>query len=315
MTTNGKEVLRVENLTRSFGDLVAVNDLSFSLMEGDIFGFIGPNGAGKTTTIRMLATLLEPDKGEAGLYGVDLFRDPEGARKYLGYMPDIYGIYGDLTVWEYVDFFAAAYGVERHRRAKLVEDSLYLTDLLHKKDHFTRALSKGMKQRLCLAKTLSHDPSFLLLDEPASGLDPRARIEMRELLKELTKMGKTIMISSHILPELAELCNKIGIIEAGNLLAFGTVEEIMHRMLPKTILSIKVSSDPEEAVEVLKKLKTIGDANIVDSGIEAEYIGEEGRTDEIIFQLVTQGVRVRSLNEITADLEDVFMKITKGEVQ
>ncbi|PIY39748.1 MAG: multidrug ABC transporter ATP-binding protein, partial [Armatimonadetes bacterium CG_4_10_14_3_um_filter_66_18] len=236
-------MVRIENLTKEYRKLRAVDDLSLTIEEGDAFGFIGPNGAGKTTTIRVLATLLAPTSGEAYIDSVSVTKEPAKVRNLVGYMPDFFGVYDDVKAWEYLDFFAAAHRVPAARRKRVIEDVLELTDLTGKRDAFVDDLSRGMKQRLCLAKTLLHDPKVLLLDEPASGLDPRARIELRELLKELRKMGKTIFISSHILPELAEFCNRIGILEQGKLVVSGPVHEIAAKVRTRNALEIGVCSD------------------------------------------------------------------------
>ncbi|NCO96083.1 MAG: ABC transporter ATP-binding protein, partial [Armatimonadetes bacterium] len=239
-------MVRIENLTKEYRKLRAVDDLSLTIEEGDAFGFIGPNGAGKTTTIRVLATLLAPTSGEAYIDSVSVTKEPAKVRNLVGYMPDFFGVYDDVKAWEYLDFFAAAHRVPAARRKRVIEDVLELTDLTGKRDAFVDDLSRGMKQRLCLAKTLLHDPKVLLLDEPASGLDPRARIELRELLKELRKMGKTIFISSHILPELAEFCNRIGILEQGKLVVSGPVHEIAAKVRTRNALEIGVCSDAQE---------------------------------------------------------------------
>src|SRR2546423_7390294 len=233
-------MIQIRNLRKEYKDLVAVKNLSLDLNAGDIFGFIGPNGAGKTTTIKMLATLLTPTSGVAYVDGIDVVRNPEAVRSVVGYMPDFFGVYDDIKVWEYLDFFAAAYRIPRPKRPQIIDDVLTLTDLNVKKDSYVESLSRGMKQRLCLAKTLVHDPKVLLLDEPASGLDPRARIEIKELLKELKAMGKTIIISSHILPELADFCNKIGIIEKGEMIVSGDVNEIIRQVRGAHTLEIKI---------------------------------------------------------------------------
>src|SRR6266849_230112 len=240
-------VIQIRHLRKEYKDLVAVKDLNLELEQGDIFGFIGPNGAGKTTTIKMLATLLIPTAGTALVNGIDVVRHPEQIRSIVGYMPDFFGVYDDIKVWEYLDFFAAAYRVPKNKRPQIIDDVLTLTDLNVKKDSYVESLSRGMKQRLCLAKTLVHDPKVMLLDEPASGLDPRARIEIRELLKELKSMGKTIIISSHILPELADFCNKIGIIEQGELVVSGEVQAIMQQVSGARVYEWKVAEYPDGA--------------------------------------------------------------------
>ena len=225
-------MLEVKNLRKEYAGLTAVKGISFTLKPGDIFGFIGSNGAGKTTTIRMISTLLEPTAGTAILNGADIRKDPMEVRRMLGYMPDFFGLYDDVKVWEYLDFFAAIYQVPVKQRTEVIDNVLELTDLTVKKGAFVQSLSRGMQQRLCLARCLVHDPALLLLDEPASGLDPRARAELKELIAELGRMGKIVIVSSHILPELADFCNTVGIIEKGELLAFGPVHQIVSEMQP-----------------------------------------------------------------------------------
>src|ERR1044071_5605790 len=236
-------MIQIQHLRKEYKELVAVKDLNLELEAGDIFGYIGPNGAGKTTTIKMLATLLTPTAGTAYVDGIDVVRNPEEVRGIVGYMPDFFGVYDDIKVWEYLDFFAAAYRIPKEKRPQIIDDVLTLTDLNVKKDAYVESLSRGMKQRLCLAKTLVHDPKVLLLDEPASGLDPRARTEIKERLKELKAMGKTIIVSSHILPELADFCNKIGIIEKGQMVVSGEVEAIMKQVRGGPVLQIRIYDD------------------------------------------------------------------------
>src|SRR5579875_2633598 len=232
--------------------LHAVKGIDLELEQGDIFGFIGPNGAGKTTTLKILATLLPPTAGTALIAGHDVVTEPDAVREVIGYMPDFFGVYDDIKVWEYLDFFAAAYRIPKARRAGIIDDVLALTDLTVKKDSYVEELSTGMKQRLCLAKTLIHDPKVLLLDEPAAGLDPRARIEIKELFKELRAMGKTIVISSHILPELADFCNHVGIIERGRMLISGSVTEVMNQVSGGRMLIVRLLGDAESAVRLLE---------------------------------------------------------------
>src|ERR1051325_3334352 len=258
-------MIQIRHLRKQYKDLVALRDLNLELDSGDIFGFIGPNGAGKTTTIKMLATLPTPTSGRAMVDGIDVVRYPEQVRGIVGYMPDFFGVYDDIKVWEYLDFFAAAYRIPKNKRPQIIDDVLTLTDLNVKKDAYVESLSRGMKQRLCLAKTLVHDPKFLLLDEPASGLDPRARIEIKELLKELKAMGKTIIVSSHILPELSDFCNKIGIIEQGELIVSGDVQEIMRQVTGGQMLDVRVVEEElERAFAFLKTLPTVRAVRIVD---------------------------------------------------
>lgn len=307
-------MLRIENLTKQYGKLTAVNELNLELKAGDIMGFIGPNGAGKTTTIKMVSTLLKPTSGTVYVDGIDVSADPELVRPLLGYMPDSFGLYEDVKVWEYLDFFAAAYRVPRPKRMGTIDDILELTDLTVKKDSFVSDLSRGMQQRLLLAKTLIHDPKLLLLDEPASGLDPRARIEIKELLKELRKMGKTILISSHILPELADFCNKIAVIEQGKLVVSGDVESIMNQCRGGAVLQIKLLERSEEAVDMLNALHAVRGAKIDDGYIFATYIGNPGEEYLILEALVRNGHKVQSFCELEMDLEDIFLKVTRGAV-
>jgi len=307
-------MLRTVGLRREFGDLVAVNDLSIELEPGDIMGFIGPNGAGKTTTIKMIATLLRPTAGTAYVDGLDVLEQRDEVRKRIGYMPDFFGVYEDVKVWEYLDFFAAAYRMPRSIRRQAISDVLELTDLTGKVDSLVESLSRGMKQRLCLAKTLLHDPKLLLLDEPASGLDPRARIEIKELLKELRAMGKTILISSHILPELADFCNKITIIEKGELVVTGDVEEIMRQARGGKMLEIRLVDRWEEAAAFLAGLPNVFDPEPKNGVIVARYASDQDDVHEVLTALVTNGFRVNSFRESDIDLEDVFMKVTEGIV-
>lgn len=306
----------IQHLRKEYSNnLVAVKDLSLHLERGDIFGFIGPNGAGKTTTIKMLATLLRPTSGRAYIDGVDVTREPERVRGIIGYMPDNFGVYDDIKVWEYLDFFAAAYKIPRDKRPRIIDDVLELTDLTVKKDSYVEELSRGMKQRLCLAKTLVHDPQVLLLDEPASGLDPRARIEIKELLKELKNMGKTIIISSHILPELSDFCNKIGIIEQGELIVSGDVAEIMRQVTGGLTLDIRtVAEDQPQAMTLLQGLSQVRGVRIVDGDLKVDYAGDPDHTYEVLTALVRQGIRIRSFTEEQTDLEDIFMRVTRGVV-
>ncbi len=308
-------MLRTENLTKRYNGLTAVSDLSLHLEAGDIMGFIGPNGAGKTTTIRMVASLLKPTSGTAFVDGIDVLENPEEIRPMIGYMPDFFGMYDDVLVWEYLDFFAAAYRIPAPRRAGIIDEVLELTYLTIKKRKFVAHLLRGMQQRLCLAKTLLHDPKLLLLDEPASGLDPRARIEIKELLKELRKMGKTILISSHILPELADFCNKIAIIEQGKLVVSGDVNEIMAQCRSGICLKIRVVEREQEAIGCLAGLETISDARLEDGCIMATYVGETGEQYAVLEALTSRGFKVRSFDEADLDLEDVFLKVTRGAVQ
>ena len=308
-------MLEVQHLRKEYRNLTAVKDLSFRLEQGDIFGFIGPNGAGKTTTIKILATLLRPTAGRATIDGMDVVRDPEAVRGIIGYMPDFFGVYDDIKVWEYLDFFAAAYKIPRAKRPGIIDDVLELTDLSIKKEAYVEELSRGMKQRLCLAKTLIHDPKVLLLDEPASGLDPRARIEIKELLKELKSMGKTIIISSHILPELADFCNKIGIIEQGELVVSGEVQAIMQQVSGARVYELKVAEDPDGAAGMLEARPDVRGVKPIDGALKIDYIGDPGEIHQLLRDLLVAGFKVQSFSEQETDLEDIFMRVTRGAVQ
>ncbi|HJZ47416.1 MAG TPA: ABC transporter ATP-binding protein [Roseiflexaceae bacterium] len=252
-------IVETRDLTRRFGSMVALDQLNLEIPQGAIFGFIGPNGAGKTTTMRILTTLLPPSGGEAWVGGHSVLKDPTGVRKVVGFMPDFFGVYDNMKVWEYLDFFGRSYGVAASRRATMIGELLNLVDLGHKREEFVMTLSRGMKQRLSLARTMIHDPALLILDEPASGLDPRARIELRELLKELRALGKTVMISSHILTELAEMCTHIAIIERGHLLAAGDVQTILRSLQPHRTLELRVLEGADRAQALLRDYKGILD--------------------------------------------------------
>jgi len=307
-------MLTLVHLRKDYKNVTAVKDLSFHLDPGDVFGFIGPNGAGKTTTIRICATLLQPTSGAVYVDGLDVTARPTEVRGIIGYMPDFFGVYDDVMVWEYLDFFAAAYRIPRPRRQAAINDVLELTDLTGRRDAYLEELSRGMKQRLCLAKTLLHDPKVLLLDEPASGLDPRARIEMKELLKELKAMGKTIFISSHILPELADFCNKIGIIEQGELVVSGDVEEIMRRVQGGKALSIEVDQGTDRAIALLSACPNIKGVRQEGASIIAEFATDDVDQSQILRLLIEQGLRVKSFSETRVGLEDIFMRVTRGIV-
>ncbi len=309
-------MIEVNNLVKHFKRVKAVDGISFRVEEGDIYGFIGPNGAGKTTTIKMLATLLLPTGGTASVGGYDVVTESDKVRQLLGYMPDYFGVYNDLKVWEYLDFFAAAYKIPRTRRTGIIDDVLNLTDLVVKKDAFVAELSKGMKQRLCLARTLIHNPKVLILDEPASGLDPRARIEMRELLKELKNMGKTIFISSHILTELSDFCNKVGIIEAGRMVVSGDVDEILKAVSHGQLLVVRVpKGETAGAIKALESMPLVLEVFAKDDDeVEFHFDGGEAERPQLMKHLVNSGVNVLSVHDSVNSLEDIFMKVTKGQV-
>ncbi|MFQ5593757.1 MAG: ATP-binding cassette domain-containing protein, partial [Anaerolineae bacterium] len=306
--------IETTNLTRQFNGLTAVDNLNLRIEAGTLYGFIGPNGAGKTTTLRLLAGLLEPTAGDIRLAGEDIRRNPEVARWLVGYMPDFFGVYDDMKVWEYLDFFGRCYSLPAVRRMRLLDELLALVDLDGKRDDYVENLSRGMRQRLCLAHALVHDPEILLLDEPASGLDPRARVEIRELLRELQRMGKTIIVSSHILSELAEMCDQVGIIERGRLLISGSMEEVRRHLRHEKTIRLTVISDVEAARAALSDYPGVGEVFEVNGGLEAGFVGDAEATAGLLAHLVQQGIQVTNFTEDTTDLEDLFLRITKGEV-
>jgi ABC-2 type transport system ATP-binding protein len=307
-------VISAENLTKVYGKRTALDHVSFEVPEGEIFGFVGPNGAGKTTTLRILAALLEPTSGHASIGGVDVAKQPDLVHSRLGYMPDFFGVYDQLTVSEYLDFYAACYRQPKERRTKVVAELLELIGLSERRDQMVDTLSRGLKQRLCLARALVHDPAVLLLDEPASGLDPRARVDMREILKELRRMGKTIIISSHILPELTELCTMIGIIDHGRMQVTGSVQEVVQHLSAGRRLRITVVGDKEAAVGILKPLAAVRNIEIANGAIEASYEGDESTAAEILQALTAGGIKVSAFSEVDGGLEEAFMRATSDEV-
>jgi len=307
-------LVETKNLTKRYNNLLAVKDLSLSIEERDIFGFIGPNGAGKTTTIRILATLLEPTSGAAYIDGVNVVTHPYEVKKIVGFMPDAFGVYDGMRLREYLDFFGAAYKIPLKKRRAIIDDVLELTDLATKADDFVSSFSRGMKQRCCLAKTLIHDPKVLLLDEPASGLDPRARIEFRELVKTLRDMGKTILISSHILTEMGDMCNKVGIIERGQLVSAGDFREILARLRQTREIRLLVVDGGDAAANVLEE--TPGIEHIDRSGNEFQFEANLGHAElaGLHERLFKAGVRVLFFQEEEGTLEDVFLQVTKGGI-
>jgi len=307
-------MIETRDLTKVYGDLYALNRLTLKLDKGDVYGFIGPNGAGKTTTMRILATLLNPTWGEATVCGYSIYNNAKEIRRVIGYMPDFFGVYDDMKVIEYLEFFAAAYRIKGPERKKKCEQVLELVDLGYKRDALVTSLSRGMTQRLGLARVLLHEPQVLLLDEPASGLDPRARIEMRGLLKELRKMGKTILVSSHILPELADICNKIGIIERGKLLFDGDVQAAIKQVQQRCIFDVKVATDQTHAGEdLIKSLANVDTVENKEDGILRVTLKPDITDGSFLAEAVVKnGLKLVMLREEEIDLEDVFMGITKG---
>jgi ABC-2 type transport system ATP-binding protein len=307
-------MIETRHLTKHYGNLAALVDLNLTIAAGDIFGFIGPNGAGKTTTMRILATLMEPTHGEGFIDGLNVRKDGARVRRCVGYMPDFMGVYDDLKVFEYLEFFAAAFGIEPKKRKAIVEGVLELTDLTSKQAATVDSLSRGMQQRLGLARVLIHDPKVLILDEPASGLDPRARIEIRELLKELKRMGKTIMISSHILSELEEICDHIGIIEKGQLVFSGTMEEIRHRLGIHSKVRVRVLANEERAIELIAAIPEVREAHSTGQHIIVDFRDGKTAAAAIARVLVYGNIDIVSIEPENVKLDDAFMQLTKGIV-
>jgi ABC-2 type transport system ATP-binding protein len=306
-------VVDVKNLWVRYGNLVAVRGINLTIPQGEVFGFIGPNGAGKSSTIKVLATLLRDFVGRVRVNGLDVLTRPQQVRERIGYVPDFFGVYEDLTVEEYLQFFAAAYRIERSRRKSIIGDVLDLTDLRHKLDAPVDGLSRGMKQRLSLARVLLHDPDLLLLDEPASGLDPRARIEMRELLKALKDMGKTILISSHILHELAQLCTRIGIIEAGKLVAEGSVNDIYRKLGLLRIVHVQAADPLEPLAEKLRQVRGVESAEVQLDRLAIRLHEDQTSIEDLHGFLVQFGARLRMFQPEAMDMETAFMKLTEGK--
>jgi ABC-2 type transport system ATP-binding protein len=309
-------VIEVQGLSKRYGAQVALDGLDLNVPRGEIFGFVGPNGAGKTTTIRILATLTVPDEGVATIGGVPVTEDPYGVRRLVGYMPDFFGVYDRLTAQEYLEFYAACHEVPRHRRRRVARELLELVDLGDRAGTQVDTLSRGMQQRLCLARALVHDPEVLLLDEPASGLDPRARIEIRELIRELRRMGKTIFVSSHILPELEELCTWVGFIDRGRMVEAGPMDHVRGRVLAGRRLRVELV-EPEEvrllaARDLIQDRRGVIAVEVVDEGLEVTV--EEAFPDEqLLTDLVSAGVGVRSFARVTGDLSEAFLRLTAVE--
>ena len=307
-------MIELRDLVMDFGGFLALRGISFDVQEGEIFGFIGPNGAGKTTTIRIVTTLLHPTSGSVRVGGHCVVNEPEAVRRLVGFMPDSYGLYEEISVFEYLDFFAKAFGIYVPHRRRAVEDVMGLTDLLDLADRPVAHLSRGMRQRLCVAKTLVHDPRILVLDEPAAGLDPRARIEFRELLKELKNMGKTILISSHILTELSDLCTSVGVIEKGTMVASGPLEEVMQRIRPGKIVRLAYQGGAEAVLTVLKERPGLGRWEPYEGYVDVFFEAGEDDVPGLVKALVLADVPVLSVTERQASLEDLFICITEGKV-
>ncbi|CAG9621992.1 ABC transporter ATP-binding protein [Sutcliffiella rhizosphaerae] len=303
------------NLTKKYGKFTALDSLNLKVNKGTVFGFVGHNGAGKSTTFSILSTLLAPTSGTALINGFDVTKNPKMVRKFIGYMPDFFGVYDQFKTDEYLDFYGASYGISYDERQKLIPQLLELVNLTEKKDTYVDVLSRGMKQRLCLARALIHDPEVLILDEPASGLDPRARIEMREILRELKSMGKTIMISSHILPELAEMCDEIGVINGGKLVATGRVEEIHKQLQANKVLRVLIYQNIETAFAYFEdnpKITNLQVSEQKENLLSFSYAGTDEEQVNLLKDALDAGVKILSLSQEESNLEDIFLEITKG---
>jgi ABC-2 type transport system ATP-binding protein len=311
------EIVRTEGLVKRYDSTLAVAGIDLSVEQGEIFGLVGPNGAGKTTTLRILATLLLPSAGTAEIAGMSVTRNPDDVRRVLGFMPDSFGVYDDMKVWEYLDFFARCYGMGAADRRRMIGDLLELVDLGSKRDDYVQTLSRGMQQRLCLAHALVHDPQVLLLDEPASGLDPRARVELRELLRELRTLGKTILISSHILPELEELCTSVAIVDRGQVLAQGRVSDIERRLRFGAVLRVRMLLEGE-ALEAARDRfgqdPDVASAVLLDDGtIELGFRGDDAASARLLAESVAAGMPIVSFARAASDLEELFLQVTSPD--
>ncbi len=307
-------MLRTDGLIKAYGAARALDGLSLSVPRGAIYGFVGPNGAGKTTTMRILATLLAPDRGEAWIAGQPIGADPRAVRAQLGYMPDFFGVYDNLTVSEYLDFYAAAYNVPPARARRTNADLLELVDLHHKRDVVVEGLSRGMKQRLGLARCLVHDPALLLLDEPASGMDPRARYEMREILRELQRLGKTILVSSHILLELAEMCTHIGIVQGGKVLREGPVGTILSTLHGARGVRVTVLGDAaarQWAADILAAQPGVTQVSAIGDDLDALFDGDDAAMTTLLRALIQAGLPIKSFAPSASSLEEIFMQLTE----
>ncbi|QCT03975.1 ABC transporter-like protein [Paenibacillus algicola] len=305
-------MIEIRDLKKRYGSFEALKGINLDIEQGTVFGFVGPNGAGKSTTMSILATLALPTSGTAKVGGYEVTEYPKEVRKRIGYMPDFFGVYDQLKATEYLHFYGASYGLPRAEREKLIPQLLELVNLSDKKDTYVDSLSRGMKQRLCLARCLVHDPEVLILDEPASGLDPRARIEMREILKELKLMGKTIIISSHILPELAEMVDQIGVIEHGEMVAQGKVSDIQNRLRVKKVIHIRTLEPESGLSDKLRDEPFVTSVLTDNTGVHVHFSGDDAQQSELLRKVISWGIPVVSFQEAQSNLEDVFLEITKG---
>ena len=314
-------IIEIKDLTKKYGKRTAVNHLNLTVNAGEIFGFVGPNGAGKTTTMRILATLLRANSGEAVIAGHSVKKSPRGVRGAIGYMPDAFGIYHDMRVWEYLDFFGACYHLRETERKRLVNDLLELVDMTPRRDDMVDKLSRGLQQRLGLARTLIHDPQVLILDEPASGLDPRARVEIRELLVELARMGKTVFFSTHILADVAEICTRVGIIEGGQIVALGTLDELQRGLAAQRAVHIVVLDRAAAAQEFLAALPGVSGIEIPTeqsqqrTRLEVQFTGDDAALSAMLTGLAARQVPVVHFSEDSQNLEDIFMQLTKSSLE
>jgi len=312
-------IVQTHGLVKRYDKTLAVAGLDLAVEPGEIFGLVGPNGAGKTTTLRILATLLSPSAGAAEIDGWSITRNPDEVRRVIGFMPDVFGVYDDMKVWEYLDFFARCYGLPAAGRRRMIADLLELVDLADRRDHYVQTLSRGMEQRLCLAHALVHDPKVLLLDEPASGLDPRARVELRELLRELRSLGKTILISSHILPELEELCTSLAIVDRGLVLAQGRVSDIERRLRFGAVLRVRVLLEGEALEAARDRFAAdpdVASASILEDGtIELGFRGDDAASARLLASSVSAGLPIVTFARAASDLEELFLQVTAPDRQ
>lgn len=306
-------MLEIKNLTKKYGKFTALDNLNMEIKRGEIFGFVGPNGAGKTTTMRIVSGLLKADSGQVTVDGVDARTNNKGLKSKIGYMPDFFGVYDNLKALEYMEFYASIYGILGKSAKQLCLELIDLVQLSDQADSYVDEMSRGMKQRLCLARSLVHNPELLILDEPASGLDPRARFEMKDILKELHSRGKTILISSHILPELAQMCSNIGIIEKGKMVVSGTVEEILSARGTASPILMKFTANQEKAVEVLKQNYLVQNLTIRDNSISILFKGNETEEAGILAAMIQNGAMLSSFAREESNLESLFMQITTKE--
>jgi len=312
-------IVRASGLVKRYNGTLAVAGVDLDVEVGEIYGLVGPNGAGKTTMLRMLATLLPPTAGDAEIAGESVRRNPSAVRRVIGFMPDVFGVYDDMKVWEYLDFFARCYGIPAARRRRIIADLLELVDLATKRDAYVQALSRGMQQRLCLAHALVHDPQVLLLDEPASGLDPRARIELRELLRELRRLGKTILISSHILPELEEICTSVAIIDRGRVLAAGRISDIDKRLRVGAVLRVRVLGDDDAVAAARDQFAVepdVASAELLEDGtIELGFRGDDEAAARLLARAIAGGLAIASFARAASDLEELFLQVTGAQTE